>query len=154
MTTKKKAAINRALSIVRKYFPEVNKVSDAKASLSIEVTKHDDQVATKKAHKGCAMAVACKRKLNLDGVIISVKTAYMIKGNKAIRFRVPERVSREVVSFDRGGGFEPGKYKLNKPDTPLGEAHSGKSGPSSTHKATKQHVLTKNIRTVLGSEVE
>jgi len=156
MTSRKKVAISRALGIVRKYFPEVNRVTDAKAGLTIEVTKHDDHVATRKAHKTCAMAVACKRKLNLDGVIISVKTAYMIKGRKAIRFAVPEHVSREVVSFDRGGGFEPGMYKLNKPDRPIGEGHSSggeHSNPNRPHKS-KAHLLTKNIRTVLGSEVE
>ncbi len=146
-----------ALNVVRKYFPEVNRVMDAKAHMNIEVTKHDDSVATKKAHKGCAMAVACKRKLNLDGVIISVKTAYMIKGKKAIRFIVPEHVSREVVSFDRGGHFEPGEYSLNKPTSThrLGEGghYSGKhSGKSGTH--TKTFKFTKGIRSVLGSDVE
>jgi len=148
--------VSRALGVVRKYFPEVNKVSDAKAPLNIEVTRYDDTIATKKAHKGCAMAVACKRKLNLDGVIISVKTAYMIKGKKAIRFQVPEHVSREVVSFDRGGHFEPGSYKLIKPSRKLGEGH--KSGnhhnDSGGHTKPREHVLTKNIRSVLGSDVE
>jgi hypothetical protein len=155
MTTRKKVAISRALGVVRKYFPEVNRVVDAKAGLKIEVTKHDDTVATKKAHKGCAMAVACKRKLNLDGVIISVKTAYMIKGRKAIRFSVPEHVSREVVSFDRGGHFEAGDYKLNKPASPLGRGHAHGGLSSGGHTKSKaRHLLTKNIRTVLGSEVE
>jgi len=155
MTTRKKTAVSRALSVVKKYFPEVNKVVDATANMNVEVTAADDRIATKKAHKGCAMAVACKRELNLDGVIISVKTAYMIKGKKAIRFSVPERTSREVISFDRGGHFESGEYKLTKPTRKLGEGlrHGDHSGPGG-HTKSKDHVLTKNIRTVLGSEVE
>jgi CheY-specific phosphatase CheX len=89
-----------ALRIVKKFFPEVTDVEDAEKSQVIEVT--------------CAMAVACKRKYNLDGVIISVKTAYLIKGKKAKRFSLPESVSREIVSFDRDSGFAAGQYRLSK----------------------------------------
>jgi hypothetical protein len=154
LTKRKEIAVSRALSIVRKYFPEVTSVEDSEHDIRVEVTKRDEAVATKKSHKTCAMAVACKRKLDLDGVIVSVKTAYMIKGKKAIRFSVPEHVSREVVSFDRGAGFEPGEYKLNKPTTKLGEG-SPRGGPQGGHRISRAiHLPTKNIRTVLGSEVE
>lgn len=158
MTKRKRNAISRALGIVRKYFPEVNKVADAKAPLSLEVTNRDQTIATRRAHKTCAMAVACKRKLNLDGVIISIKTAYMIKGKKAIRFAVPEHVSREIVSYDRGSSFEPGVYKLNVPDVAIGESRSGvdivNRTPHDHHRSKAIHLPTKNIRSVLGSEVE
>jgi hypothetical protein len=90
-----------ALLVVQKYFPEVKSVQDATANVSVEVTREDDMIATKKSHKSCAMAVACKRKLKLNGVIVSVKTAYMIKGERALRFHLPEHTSIEVVSFSQ-----------------------------------------------------
>ena len=103
-----------ALQVVQKFFPEVTEVVDASRNQVIEVTQQDEKTAKKKSHKTCAMAVACKRKFNLDGVVISVNRAYLVKGKKARRFTLPESVSREVVSFDRNGGFEPGEYELNK----------------------------------------
>jgi hypothetical protein len=149
-----------ALKIVQKYFPEVTKVADARANINVEVTKRDDAIATRKAHKTCAMAIACKRAMKLDGVIISIKTAYLVKGKKAIRFQMPERASREVVSFDRGGGFATGTYQLDKP-TPsakLGarnERDGSHASGSRGYEGPKRHkVLTTGIRTVLGSEVE
>lgn len=103
-----------ALRVVQKFFPHVTVIQDAVECVEIEVTKRDDKTATKKDHKTCAMAVACKRKLGLDGVLISVNTAYLVKGNIARRYKLPESVAREVVSFDRGGGFAPGQYKLSR----------------------------------------
>lgn len=103
-----------ALEIVRGYFPGVKEVNDAKKGVEIEVTRPDVSNAERRSHRTCAMAVACKRKMDLDGVIISVKTAYLIKGNKATRYKVPESVSREVVSFDRGSQFESGNLHAAK----------------------------------------
>ena len=154
MARKSKLAVSRALSTVRKYFPNVTRVNDAKAGISVEVTRADERASQRKSHETCAMAVACKRTMKLDGVIISIKTAYMIRGTTATRFKVPERVSREVVSFDRGAGFEPGNYRLEKPIMPLGSVgNKGTNTPGQSGRHIS-HVLTKNIRTVLGSDVE
>jgi hypothetical protein len=144
-----------ALGIARKYFPSVNKIKDSKASIDILVTKEDDRISKKKSHAGCAMAVACKRRFKLDGVIISKSKAYLIKGRTAIRFQLPESVSREVVSFDRGGGFSPGKYKLSRPAPAerLGNMSYKKDGNhtkgnSKTRKTLSRHVTTR-VRTDL-----
>jgi len=103
-----------ALRVVQKFFPQVTTIEDAAECVEIEVTKQDDKIAKKKDHKTCAMAVACKRKLGLDGVLISINTAYLVKGTKARRYHLPQSVAREVVSFDRGAGFAPGQYQLSK----------------------------------------
>ncbi len=100
------------LSVVKKFFPNVKAVVDSKTNARIEVTDADVKSSKLKNHKQCAMAVACKRKFHLDGVIIAKSVAYLVKGNKARRFNVPESVSREVVSFDRGAGFSAGDYAL------------------------------------------
>lgn len=152
-----------ALAVVRKSFPNVTKVMDAKADLTIEVTKRDDAEAQRKNHEGCAMAIACKRKLKLDGVIIARKAAYLIKGNKAVRLIVPERTTREVISFDRGGGFEPGTYNLDKPtlNLKLGRRRDRAAEKRTTHSredgsrvAHRHAIRTTNVRSVLGSDKE
>lgn len=104
-----------ALQIVQQAYPQVEKVKDAARNIKIEVARRDTNSATVKNHKACAMAVACKRKLEADGVIISVSTAYVIKDKVATRYKVPPSVAREVVSFDRNGGFEEGEYELKAP---------------------------------------
>ena len=145
-----------ALQVVKKFFPEVEEVVDASRNAVIEVTDRDQKVAKKKSHKTCAMAVACKRKFNLDGVVISLNRAYLIKGKKARRFCLPESVSREVVTFDRHGDFEPGEYqlqripatsRLDRPQSMRGKGH----GPANRPDGTRAHVhRTGGVRTSLG----
>ena len=146
-----------ALQVVQKFFPNVKHVTDANRNAKIEVTKSDETNSKKKSHKTCAMAVACKRKFHLDGVIISVKRAYLIKGNRARRFNLPESVSREVTSFDRGGGFEPGEYELAKipKNSALGKKVSKANGKESAHTSNEpKHIhKTGGIRISLGSKM-
>lgn len=101
-----------ALKTVQSMFPQVTSVVDAGRARVIEVEAVDLQSAAVRSHRTCAMAVACKRKLELDGVIMARTTAYLIKGRRATRYAVPQAVTREIISFDRGGGFEPGIYRL------------------------------------------
>lgn len=142
-----------ALAIVNKYFSEVTTVNDSDESIHIIVTAADDRKATKMDHTGCAMAVALKREMKVDGVIMSISTAYLVKGTTATRYYVPRRTQREIVAFDRGGHFEPGTYYLTNPTRKLGEHQGGKTGPDNDDPAYKRgtpHIFTANIRSVLG----
>lgn len=112
---KKSGTKSTSLRIVKSYFPNVTKVRDADKPIHIEVTDADNKSSKVRNHNGCAMAVACKRTFNLSGVIVAVKTAYLIKGNEAVRYSLPESVSREIVSFDRDAGFSVGEYHLDAP---------------------------------------
>jgi hypothetical protein len=150
-------ATSRALQIVRKYAPKVEVVQDATEDLTMEVTKADCASKAVKDHQACAMAVACKRKLHLDDVIISRSMAYLVRGKVATRYELPETVSREVIAFDRGGAFQPGEYELVKPEpyNALGSSRHETGG--STHVAHsggrgKAHHITKNVRAFLGRE--
>jgi len=105
-----------SLAIVKKFFPNVSTVSDAKKTVRVEVTKKDSNSSTVKNHKGCAMAVACKRTFDLSGVVISRDRAYLVTGEKAVRYALPESVSREVVSFDRNAGFAEGTHQNSRRD--------------------------------------
>lgn len=143
------------LHTVQKFFPNVKSVVDANTDAFIDVTEHDVKSSKVKNHKACAMAVACKRKFHLDGVIISKSVAYLIKGNKARRFKVPESVAREVVSFDRGAGFSIGKYALQAmPLSSRMDRPSRKKKAGGSHKGepiTKRfYHKTDNVRAELG----
>jgi len=101
-----------ALKMVQKFAPKVTSVTDADDDLMVEVNEKDGKVSRRKDHNECAMAVAVRRQEKASSVIISSRTAYVIKGTEAVRYKVPEAVGKEVVSFDRGSSFEPGDYKL------------------------------------------
>ena len=146
-----------ALSTVNKFFPRVKKVTDATEKTIIEVTARDAASKAVKDYGACVMAVACKRKLHLDGVIIARSVAYMVKGDEAIRYLVPATVAREIVSFDRGSGFEVGTYELAKicKTHKLGERGGREIDPNRDHgdkKVRKFRHVTANIRSVLGGE--
>lgn len=136
-----------ALEIVQRFYPNVTSVQDAKRPVKIEVTKADTNNRAVKNHKECALAVACKRK-GADAAIICVKTAYLIQGDKAVRYLLPASVSREITSFDRNAGFEPGEYHLCRvpPSVVMGvrrkpKKHTGTGKPTHYHR-------TENIRNV------
>src|SRR5438132_1949272 len=136
------------LDNVRRFFPEVRVVKDAKHDSLVEVSRYDSNSAVVRSHKACAMAVACKRKFHADGMIVSVGTAYVVKGKSATRYRLPESVSREVVSFDRNGGFSPGEYRLVAPKESqrLGATRNRYTGKRNPKKGGKFRHFTKDIR--------
>ena len=145
----------KALSIVQRFYPDVKRVKDASSSLRIEVTTKDTQSPGVKQHKDCALAVACKKMNEVDGAIVSISTAYLIKGDVAIRYRIPVSVAREIVSFDRRGGFEPGEYYLDPKFHKLGAP----AGTGSSNRAKKGKVkgfkrVTHGIRTDLRVKAE
>lgn len=142
-----------ALTVVRKFFPQVREVVDANRPTVIEVTARDANPRAAKDHEACALAVACKRSFKLDGVIIARSTAYLVKGRKARRFQLPPATSREIVSFDRGGGFQPGVYLLSAVTKAkrLGERQGSDSDKKTGNGKSKQfRHLTSNVRAVLG----
>jgi len=51
----------------------------------------------------------------MDGVIVSINRAYLVKGTRATRYFLSGHAQREIVAFDRGGGFSAGVYELNAP---------------------------------------
>lgn len=145
--------MSEALKIVQEYFPEVKRVVDAKEPIVVEVTPADTRSAKVRNHQACAMAVACKRAEGADGVIVSMSMAYVINGPLATRYRLPQSVIREVVSFDREAGFDLGEYQLSPP-VPTGKlgAVRGSNGKHTGEKKKIKRVHhTGGVRTVLGS---
>jgi len=144
--------MKHALAVVRKFYPNVEEVVDASKPLAIEVTKKESQSSAIKNHKKCAFALACERKANVDGVIISIATAYLIKDKLATRYKVPSSVSREIISFDRQAGFAEGHYKLMPPSHSqrLGVEHGSHKDSNKGRKILRHHI-TENVRKHLKS---
>lgn len=137
---------SKALGIVRKYHPNVTRIVDAKRSTKIEVTENDCKTSKSKAPDSCAMATAFCRKH--DGAIISLAIAYLVDGKKAVRYRVPSSVSREIISFDRGQYFAPGTYRLKAPKST--ERLSVIRGRSNRKASVKNTVQTKHLHKTVG----
>jgi hypothetical protein len=103
------------LEVIKTFYPHVDRIVDARKDLHIEVTARDNKGATVKSLNQCALARACTRAEKLDGMMISLSTAYAIDGKTAYRYVVPPSIAREIVTFDRFKAFEPGEYKLKAP---------------------------------------
>lgn len=139
-----------ALANVQKYYPQVTKIRDARRSVRIQVTSEDSKYSKKKSPNHCALAKACEKRY--DGAIISLAIAYLIRGNKARRYRVPSSISRELVSFDRHHDFRPGEYTLHAPSSnerleARRESRLRRKKPKYKLKPTKRH-HTQGIRSL------
>lgn len=138
-----------ALGIIQKYHPNVKSVVDATEPLYIEVTKKDCKNGSSKEPGDCVIARACRREY--EGAVISMSVAYIVDGETAYRYMVPQSIAREVVSFDRAGMFQPGLYSLNAPVAcqRLGAhlASRPRSGKKKTvHSRKKRNHATAGIR--------
>lgn len=111
---------------IKRAFPNVKKIIDARHSLEVHVTSKDCKNGRKMSSSDCALAQAVKREFKADAAIIGLGTSYIIKGDKATRFETPERIGREIVSFDRNQDFAEGSYTLTRksPSCRLGVAHT------------------------------
>lgn len=97
---------------LHEHFPDVKSVVDATEHVAVHVTRGDCANAKSGKPAECAMARAFQRQHHADGAIIGMGSSYLIVGDKAVRFKTPQSVAREIVSFDRKAGFLPGAYSL------------------------------------------
>jgi hypothetical protein len=105
---------SHAMDRIRKLFPQVTQIIEAKEPLVISVIEEDALKGRKKDPMGCALVRACKRLHLAEGAIIGLGNSYLIKGNIATRYKTSGTVSREITSFDRHQDFAPGKdYRLS-----------------------------------------
>jgi hypothetical protein len=139
-----------ALTIVKKFASQVTSVEDAVKDVNIWIVNQDISNRGIKNHQGCAVAQACKRAFRADSAIVGTRTAYMVFGKKALRFRVPTPTSQEIKAFDRGKGFRTGTFLLKAPNKgeKLGGGYTGKThNPSTRQRPTFKH--ERNVRATL-----
>jgi hypothetical protein len=152
---KAKVTNEKALRMIRTFFPLVEKVYDADNAIVVNVTRADIAKSKEKDHKTCAFAVCCKRAFNADGVIIGLTTAYIIKDKTATRFKIGDSVSREITSFDRHAGFDEGEYMLSPacPSSRLGVPRTPSTAHGRTTGRGPRHFrhFTGKVRTTLAN---
>jgi hypothetical protein len=156
--SKQPAVGSKALAIVRHFYPSVSKVNDADEPITVEVTAKDVKESHRKDSTDCALAVACKRNMDLQGVIIAKSTAYLVKVRTATRYEVPTSVQKEIVAFDRGAEFAIGAYQLRpfSKTGRLGKHNHGRSdggnGPHTDTAHKRFRHITEGVRASLGRE--
>lgn len=92
-------------------------VVDAKKPAKIKIFKQDIDKSTKKDPGMCAAAVAALRTFsNVNEARVHLKRIYLRVGKgpteRWLRYETPTALRQEIISFDRGGKFEPGDYQL------------------------------------------
>lgn len=148
----KKMKINKAPRSIRRAFPQVKTIIDAKKPITIHVNSNDCNKAEPLNPSECALARATKREFKVDAAVIGISSSYIIKGNKAIRFATPEAVQREIVSFDRHSDFQPGDYTLvpKSPSSSLEKqkeySRNRKEDKRKNHEAKRKYHHTAKVR--------
>jgi len=103
------------LFALRRFWPEITTIVDAKNKLTITVLAEDVAGAEPNKPEACAVARACVREYKVDAVAVFRGRAYLRQGPHVTRFCVPEKITRELISFDRARFFTPGVYTLLPP---------------------------------------
>jgi hypothetical protein len=88
-------------------------VVDADKPVVIHITEVDCERGSKKDPTKCAAALALKRVTSCDESRVHIACTYLRFGNKWLRYATPPSLKAEIISFDRGGGFYPGDFRLH-----------------------------------------
>jgi hypothetical protein len=104
-------------------------VVDATKPEYIHITDRDVKSGGVKDPSGCAAAKACVRDLKVVEAKVHLGRIYMREGNKWVRYLTPSSLRTEIISFDRGGGFESGDYKLLPPPPSMHLGYNKPTGP-------------------------
>jgi hypothetical protein len=89
-------------------------IVDSIKSEVVHITKQDVRLGAKKSPGKCAAALAAKRQFHADEARVHLGRTYLRFGKKWTRYLTPIALKAEIISFDRGGTFTPGDYKLHK----------------------------------------
>lgn len=125
-------------------------IINAKKGAKLTITKHDVSSADIKQPNNCAVARACHRVLHAKEVRVHLGRIY-VRANEGnwVRYMTPKSLRTEIISFDRGGIFEPGNYTLSAP-SPIKQKgkHQGSNKPRNGKgkKIDKARHIVKNVR--------
>ena len=89
---------------------------DATKSITLNITKNDCTLASRKDHANCVISRACMKRTGSD-VLVYVSRVYIKQTYSDIweRYIVTNTLRTQVVAFDQGGDFLEGTYTLNAP---------------------------------------
>jgi hypothetical protein len=88
-------------------------VFDADKVVAVHITAEDCARGSKKDPEKCAVALALSRIPQCDESRVHLGCTYLRFGDKWLRYATPPSLKAEIISFDRGGGFYPGDFRLH-----------------------------------------
>jgi hypothetical protein len=88
-------------------------VRDADKPVTVHITPDDCARGSKKDPEKCAAALALKRITACDESRVHLACTYLRFGDEWLRYATPHSLKAEIISFDRGGGFYPGDFRLH-----------------------------------------
>jgi hypothetical protein len=113
-----------------------NPVVDADKPVTVHITPEDCARGSKKDPEKCAAALALKRVTSCDESRVHLGCTYLRFGKKWFRYATPPSLKAEIISFDRGGGFYPGDFRLHPMPASLRlKPANPKSGHTRTRKS-------------------
>jgi hypothetical protein len=118
-------------------------VVDADKAVVLEITQADCERGSKKDPTRCAAALALKRVTGCDEARVHIGCTYLRFGNKWLRYGTPPSLKAEIISFDRGGGFYPGDFRLH----PMPAASRLKPASQRTSPRSKRTPMMKFVST-------
>lgn len=86
---------------------------DADEPVTVHITSDDCARGSKKDPERCAVALALKRVTKCDESRVHLGCTYLRFGSRWVRYATPPSLKAEIISFDRGGGFYPGDFRLH-----------------------------------------
>ncbi len=135
-------------------------VTDGKSSILLTITDGDIAKSDPKHPETCAAARAICRDFGAVEARVHLSRIYIKRKKSSLweRYVTPPNLRTEIVSFDRGGGFDPGEYRLTpvQPSNRAGvRGRYGRSGLATLaqskrpkpKKRLKPTNVTQNVRT-------
>lgn len=112
-------------------------VVDADEPVTVHITPEDCARGSKKDPEKCAAALALKRVTACDETRVHLGCTYLRFGKKWVRYATPPSLKAEIISFDRGGGFYPGDFRLH-PMPPSLRLKPANQKSDQTHKCKRK----------------
>lgn len=89
-------------------------VRDATKKVKIVIAASDAKFGSSKEPGMCAAARACLRQVpNCSEARVHIARTYLRFGDHWLRYQTAEALRDQVITFDKGGKFDPGEYYLN-----------------------------------------
>lgn len=124
-------------------------VLNAKRGVKLHVIDNDIKRADRKVPEDCVVARTCRRQMHAKEVRVHLGRVYVRQNaGNWLRYMTPRSLRTEIISYDRGGRFEPGEYHLSAPTPTARKAgHQGSAWarPKKGRKGKKRrpmHVVT------------
>lgn len=99
-------------------------VVDATRPLTLHITPRDIEISIKREPTSCAAAAACLRQFDIVAARVHLTRTLLQINGRWVRYITPRTLRQEIITFDRGGVFEPGDFTLKpapvREDRPTG----------------------------------